>query len=242
MGLTHPLRLHYSSSHKLRPSEFLKGTTTMRRLTDNQFREITRYTRNFTSGNFRLQAIGGDLGHGARFIDGVRQLVWLGSEGGRWVAAAYYIAATRRWSSLSGRSIAKDWTELAIKVHSSTPHRWASRVAEAADQGCSDAENRWAAANTLTVVNDHGVRIRAVRLDASPFAYPAGAPLIEFYDTRHKHTDYGQFITRYNLDLLTKPRPVGLTLDGGVSDWSLTAANVAEIRHHFGFTTTNEAV
>lgn len=46
-------------------------------------------------------------------------------------------------------------------------------------------------------------------------------PLVEFYDA-------DQFVTRYYLSTLTaRPSPVGLCLCGHVSEWEVSAANVA---------------
>lgn len=51
-------------------------------------------------------------------------------------------------------------------------------------------------------------------------------PMIEFYDSRYKFDRdgdiiIGQFISRYNLDTFKEVNPVGLCLQGGVSDWYL---------------------
>jgi hypothetical protein len=48
-------------------------------------------------------------------------------------------------------------------------------------------------------------------------------PLIEFYDNRHKHTEFGQFISRYNTSTLTSRDIAGLNLQGGVADWYIDA-------------------
>jgi hypothetical protein len=45
-------------------------------------------------------------------------------------------------------------------------------------------------------------------------------PLVEFYDTRYKHTEHGQFVSRYYLDtLLERNQNYGLNLEGSVPDW-----------------------
>lgn len=44
-------------------------------------------------------------------------------------------------------------------------------------------------------------------------------PIIEFYDSRYAHTDYGQFVARYCATTLLEPHSNGLNLDGGVPDW-----------------------
>ena len=54
----------------------------------------------------------------------------------------------------------------------------------------------------------------------------AREPLVEFFDTRHAHTDLGRFVSRYNLStLLHRPaeaNALGLMLDGGVPDRSVS--------------------
>lgn len=49
-------------------------------------------------------------------------------------------------------------------------------------------------------------------------------PLVEFYDNRYPHTQYGQFVSRYYLNtLLEHQENRGLCLDGGVRDWRIEA-------------------
>ena len=57
-------------------------------------------------------------------------------------------------------------------------------------------------------------------------------PLVEFYDTRHHHTEHGQFVSRYYLSTLKNhnDRNAGLYLDGGDPNWSLTAKNMDDVR------------
>ena len=47
-------------------------------------------------------------------------------------------------------------------------------------------------------------------------------PLIEFFDARHRHTDYGQFVSRYYVSTFMGGDG-GLTLYGGVLDWQIDA-------------------
>lgn len=56
-----------------------------------------------------------------------------------------------------------------------------------------------------------------------------GEPMIEFFDQRYKHTDYGQFVSRYYTETLfgsNNPtymrRHEGLCLDGSVNCWNLS--------------------
>lgn len=47
--------------------------------------------------------------------------------------------------------------------------------------------------------------------------------LIEFYDCRYMHTEYGQFVSRYYYDtLLSSNRMCGICLDAGVHDWKIS--------------------
>lgn len=48
-----------------------------------------------------------------------------------------------------------------------------------------------------------------------------GAPMVEFYDARHPHTEHGQFVTRYFADSLAECTGTGLCLDGGCASWSI---------------------
>ncbi len=52
--------------------------------------------------------------------------------------------------------------------------------------------------------------------------FTGDVPLVEFYDVRYKHTEFGQFVSRYNLDLLLALEG-GIQLDGGVPEWRLSA-------------------
>lgn len=54
-------------------------------------------------------------------------------------------------------------------------------------------------------------------------------PLVEFYDTRHEHTDLGQFVTRYFLGSLTEGEG-GLYLDGCEPEWTIHRPCMNRIR------------
>jgi len=51
------------------------------------------------------------------------------------------------------------------------------------------------------------------------------APLVEFYDNRFPHTDYGQFVSRYYVSTILEESnyPAGLCLDGRVPEWQVSA-------------------
>jgi hypothetical protein len=53
-------------------------------------------------------------------------------------------------------------------------------------------------------------------------------PLVEFYDSRFAHTEYGQFVSRYYLDTIID-HDDGLNLDAGVSAWTVPAEAMAEV-------------
>lgn len=48
------------------------------------------------------------------------------------------------------------------------------------------------------------------------------ATMVEFYDSRHPHTEHGQFVSRYYLHtLLERELNQGINLDGGVEAWKI---------------------
>lgn len=59
-------------------------------------------------------------------------------------------------------------------------------------------------------------------------------PFVEFYDTRHSHTDLGQFVSRYLLSTLRNAKE-GLALAGGVPSWSLSAEFMATLNAWLSF-------
>jgi hypothetical protein len=55
-------------------------------------------------------------------------------------------------------------------------------------------------------------------------------PLVEFYDTRYPHTEFGQFVSRYNMTtLLSRKLDIGLDLDGGIPDWKIDAESMNKV-------------
>jgi hypothetical protein len=90
----------------------------------------------------------------------------------------------------------------------------------------------------LDIENDNAIPLRFVAIPASVegpdrLQTPAGRSyaLVEFYDRRHDfEPDLGQFVSRYFADQVIghnwrgeKPTP-GLSLNGGVPDWSVDGA------------------
>jgi hypothetical protein len=56
------------------------------------------------------------------------------------------------------------------------------------------------------------------------------APMVEFYDTRYPHTQYGQFVSRYYVDTILDGSDCGLCLDGGVPSWTVSAEDMKTVR------------
>ncbi len=55
-------------------------------------------------------------------------------------------------------------------------------------------------------------------------------PLVEFYDARYKHTEDGQFVSRYYLStLLETGSSEGINLQGGVPDWYIHADGMTPV-------------
>lgn len=200
----------------------------MRTLRMADFDKLVSFVTEFTEGQFRYEGTGSDLGLGARYMDGkTSTLVWYGSEGGRWVAASYYMGALLKWAQLDGRMLPDDISELTREIWSAVPHKWSKRATEAWARGHLDAESRWESLNTLVVRNDEGLRFYVL--------YRPGN-LIEFYDTRfgsaEGFTSYGQFTgARYDARTFLALRgDFRLKLHGGVGAWRISAANVREVQ------------
>ena len=61
-------------------------------------------------------------------------------------------------------------------------------------------------------------------------------PLVEFYDTRYPHTEFGQFVSRYYVETILNddgygPKDCGLILHGGVPEWTLSAKDMDTVRN-----------
>lgn len=62
-------------------------------------------------------------------------------------------------------------------------------------------------------------------------------PLVEFYDTRYPHTEYGQFVTRYYVETILGTDKWGrgeggLCLDGGVPSWTVGKQDMDTVRKY----------
>lgn len=65
--------------------------------------------------------------------------------------------------------------------------------------------------------------------------YDAEEPQVEFYDTRHPHTEFGQFVSRYYAKTLLGDDAYGsgsggLDLQGGVATWKIDEAAMDQVR------------
>jgi hypothetical protein len=57
-------------------------------------------------------------------------------------------------------------------------------------------------------------------------------PLVEFYDARYKHTEHGQFVSRYYATTLMENHGTqtrGINLDGGVPAWYLDPKAMTQV-------------
>jgi len=61
------------------------------------------------------------------------------------------------------------------------------------------------------------------------------APMVEFYDSRYPHTEYGQFVSRYYISTILSQDSRGgkysngLCLDGRVPAWLVSAEDMVEV-------------
>lgn len=108
------------------------------RITESVVRRIADWAAEVSGGGVSLQAVGGDLGNGVRYIDGHKQLVWLGRTGAR-EAAAYYAFAGIEWATREGVAVPGWVCEYANTLSVASAHK----VREACDQGRLDAEGEW---------------------------------------------------------------------------------------------------
>lgn len=96
-----------------------------------------------TGGTFKFGYVGGDLGYGTRYVDGVRHLVWLGRYGAR-EATAYYLAGGVAWLTAAGKEVPEEYAAtLAVLQASNQP----PPVRQAAGDGASDGRLRYEVAH-----------------------------------------------------------------------------------------------
>jgi len=58
-----------------------------------------------------------------------------------------------------------------------------------------------------------------------------GETMVEFYDSRFKHTEYGQFVSRYYVKTLIDHKG-GLALYGSIPEWSITAEGMKQVTNY----------
>ncbi|NJP50102.1 hypothetical protein HCJ93_08455 [Streptomyces sp. SBST2-5] len=107
-----------------------------KRVTATVVEAIARHAETFTSGAFRYLGTGGDIGDGARYIDGMRQQVWVGRGASR-QAAAYYVGALLGWARQTGTLIPDDVREYCQSVQET--YQYDRKAMEWQKQGESDA-------------------------------------------------------------------------------------------------------
>lgn len=74
------------------------------RITPTVVETVAAHAEKFTGKAFRYSGTGGDIGHGARYFDGIMARVWVG-RGASQEAAAYYIGGMLGWAQTTGREI-----------------------------------------------------------------------------------------------------------------------------------------
>jgi len=63
-----------------------------------------------------------------------------------------------------------------------------------------------------------------------PWCVVVTGDLVEFYDARYEHTDYGQFVSRYHVKtILEHTTGVGLDLYGGEPSWKVSGPTMDRI-------------
>lgn len=91
--------------------------------------------------------------------------------------------------------------------------------------------------STTTITSRTGVRflVRIVKpgeaFGATGSLVDLDHTLVEFYDTRYPHTEFGQFISRYRVEtLLQETRTGGLVLATGIPAWTVDSAAMDLVR------------
>lgn len=111
------------------------------RITGAVVARIAADAEEFTEGAFVFQGVGGDIGHGARYLDGVRQLAWVG-RGASQEAAMYYIGGMLGWARESGREIPDEMREYAQSVQAACRRSGQGRDSYWQEQGETDGQSR----------------------------------------------------------------------------------------------------
>lgn len=109
------------------------------RITHTVVETVAKHAAEFTGGAFQLQGIGGDIGHGTRYIDGIRMLVWVGRGASR-QAAAYYIGGMLGWARHTGAEIPAPVARFCQAVQET--YQYTAAAMQWQQQGENDAESR----------------------------------------------------------------------------------------------------
>lgn len=169
-------------------------------------------------------------GDGSRRYVGAGQS-WNGRNGGAWFACAYYAGQILGYSQATGSKIPAEISDLIAKVRTNVPASRRVMADQWEAHGRADILARIEVHRIRKVTNDQGVTFNLVYVPSSPFAYPAGGPVVEVFDTRYDHTEHGQFVSRIGAvgDDLPDLARHGWDMVGYEADWKLSAANVREM-------------
>lgn len=95
---------------------------------------------------------------------------------------------------------------------------------------------------TTTVINPDGTPFTVRLLQQGDkyglndcLTHEHAEPIIEFYDARYPHTEFGQFVSRYFVSSLADHVNYGhsLNLDGGIPEWYISSQNLRDAVYFF---------
>jgi len=108
-------------------------------ITEGKVRTVSDQAHAMSGGWFGLGGVGGDIGHGTRYIDSLQQIVWLGKNGGSRQAASYYIGIVDALNSDAGGVIGDLPAEVnAVRAELVDGDGWSEKWAT---QGHNDAQS-----------------------------------------------------------------------------------------------------
>lgn len=209
-------------------------------ITITEFRWLVQLATDITGGSFAYSGTGSDLGHGARYIDGINQMVWYGPQGGRNSASAYYFGALMEWTRLTGKTLTTDVVERLQAIAFKGAHARKGLWHAWEGQGRNTATERWREKFTCQVSNDEGRKFLVRILPASESGLgDKYGPTVRVYDLSYTGTFgwLGQFTgaSAYMIDLIHKDNVEGggWVLDGGVPVWRLSNQNMRDLNRWF---------
>lgn len=207
------------------------------------FDRLVDFCETWTNGEIKTPTVGGNLGRGTRYGCREDQTVWLGSQGGRWVAAHYYAGAIMKWTQMAGKTLPLEISDLIAEIGCATPKRWHKRANESWENGRGRAESRFCRTMVLAMENSEGIPFFAVYEEPHTGSNGYSMPSVAFYDRRYDHVYVGyyggQFTGgRYFVDTLmgrfaksvSDYDMYGLDLCGHVDAWKLSPANMRSVR------------